>query len=205
MTGHGSGLPHPVGASSRLKWPMVGLFGLYVLLAIVLPYMALAWSAFTRSGGSVFAPVWTTANARAVLSSAEVIGATVNTLRGGARHPTFCVALGHLIAYAVRRLRVPGAQALDYITMFSIAVPGIVFGTGVFWTYVLTPVYGTIAVLVLAFLAPICRSPTASAIPLCCRSIGRWRRHQACAGRAARARCRGSRCRWCVRRCCRPG
>ena len=32
-------------------------------------------------------------------------------------------------------------------------MPGIVFGTGVFWTYVLTPVYGTIAVLVLAFLA----------------------------------------------------
>ena len=136
-----------------LKAPMVGLFGLYVLLSIGLPYLALIWSAFARTGGNIFAPVWTTANARAVLSSAEVVGATLNTLEVGLVTPTLCVALGLLIAFAVRRLRVPGAQALDYITMFSIAVPGIVFGTGVFWTYVLTPAYGTIAVLVLAFLA----------------------------------------------------
>lgn len=136
-----------------LKIPMVGLFGLYVVLSIGLPYLALVWSAFARAGGNIFAPVWTTANARAVLSSAEVVGATINTLEVGLLTPTLCVALGLLIAYAVRRLRVPGAPALDYITMFSIAVPGIVFGTGVFWTYVLTPAYGTIAVLVLAFLA----------------------------------------------------
>jgi len=32
-------------------------------------------------------------------------------------------------------------------------VPGIVFGTGIFWTYILTPIYGTIWVLVLAFVA----------------------------------------------------
>ena len=37
--------------------------------------------------------------------------------------------------------------------MFPIAVPGIVFGTGIFWTYILTPLYGTIWVLVLAFVA----------------------------------------------------
>jgi iron(III) transport system permease protein len=136
-----------------LRLPMVGLVGVYVLLAIVLPYLALAWSAFARPGGNVLAPVWTLANARGVLGSAEVAGATMNTLEVGLVTPTICVALGMLIAYAVRRLRVPGAKALDYITMFSIAVPGIVFGTGVFWTYVLTPAYGTIAVLILAFLA----------------------------------------------------
>lgn len=136
-----------------LRWPMVGLVGLYVLLAIVLPYLALIWSAFARAGGSIFAPSWTTANARGVLGSAEVAGATSNTLAVGLVTPTLCVALGLVTAYAVRRLRVRAAQAIDYITMFSIAVPGIVFGTGVFWTYVLTPVYGTVGVLMLAFVA----------------------------------------------------
>jgi len=37
--------------------------------------------------------------------------------------------------------------------MFPVAIPGIVFGTGIFWTYLLTPAYGTIWVLVLAFIA----------------------------------------------------
>jgi len=55
-----------------LRLPMVGLVGVYVLLAIVLPYLALAWSAFARPGGNVLAPVWTLANARGVLGSAEV-------------------------------------------------------------------------------------------------------------------------------------
>jgi iron(III) transport system permease protein len=88
-----------------------------------------------------------------VLGSAEVAGATVNTLEVGLLTPTLCVALGLVVAFAVRRLRVPGSRAIDYMTMFSIAVPGIVFGTGVFWTYVLTPAYGTVWVLILAFLA----------------------------------------------------
>ena len=55
--------------------------------------------------------------------------------------------------YAIRRLKVKGGKYLDYVAMFPIAVPGIVFGTGIFWTYILTPVYGTIWVLVLAFVA----------------------------------------------------
>ena len=135
------------------RLPAVLLVALYVLLSIVLPYLALIFAAFARPGGNVFAPSWTAANARAVAGSAEVIGATFNTLEVGLITPTVCVALGLLVAYAVRRLRVRGAGLLDGITMASIAVPGIVFGTGVFWTYVLTPVYGTVWVLVLAFLA----------------------------------------------------
>jgi iron(III) transport system permease protein len=136
-----------------LRWPMAGMIGVYVVLSIVLPYLALIWSAFARAGGNIFAPVWTLSNATSVLSSAEVSGATVNTLEVGLLTPTICVALGLVLAYAVRRLRVPGARVIDYITMFSIAVPGIVFGTGVFWTYVMTPIYGTVGVLILAFLA----------------------------------------------------
>lgn len=140
----------------RLRWargPAVGIIGLYVLFSIGLPYLALIYSAFARPGGSVFAPVWSSAAAMAVAGSREVAGASVNTVIVGLITPCLCAALGLSVAYAVRRMKVKGAKALDFITMFSIAVPGIVFGTGVFWTYVLTPVYGTIWVLVLAFLA----------------------------------------------------
>jgi iron(III) transport system permease protein len=37
--------------------------------------------------------------------------------------------------------------------MFPIAVPGVGFGAGMFWTYITTPVYGTIWILVIAFVA----------------------------------------------------
>jgi iron(III) transport system permease protein len=126
---------------------------LYLLLAIVLPYLALVYAAFAGPSGHLLAPRWTLANAASVAGSNEVAAAFGNTVLVGLVTPSLCVALGLLVAYAVRRLRVRGAGVLDYVTMFSIAVPGIVFGSGVFWTYVLTPVYGTVWVLVLAFLA----------------------------------------------------
>jgi len=88
-----------------------------------------------------------------VITSREVVGASINTIEVGLITPTVCIILGLIIAFSVRRLKIPGARAIDYITMFSVAVPGIVFGTGVFWTYVMTPVYGTIGVMILAFLA----------------------------------------------------
>ena len=126
----------------------------YVLFAIVLPYLALIYSAFTKyTSASLLHAPWTISNAVAVASSPEVIGAIENTLLVGVIAPTLCVTLGVFVAYIVRRLKVAGARYLDYLAMFPIAVPGIVFGTGIFWTYILTPAYGTIWVLVLAFIA----------------------------------------------------
>jgi iron(III) transport system permease protein len=132
----------------------VGVVLAYLMLAIVLPYLALIYAAFTRfTTASVLHAPWTIRNAIDVAASPEVVGSIENTLLVGLISPTLCVALGVFIAYAVRRLRVRGARYLDYIAMFPIAVPGIVFGTGIFWTYILTPAYGTIWVLVLAFIA----------------------------------------------------
>ncbi len=138
----------------RWRWPAVAAVLLYLALAILLPYLALAYAAFARYGAdSVLHAGLTLDNAAAVAGSPEVAGAIRNTLLVGIVTPTLCVALGALVAYAVRRLRVAGARLLDYLAMFPVAVPGIVFGTGVFWAYVLTPVYGTVWVLVLAFVA----------------------------------------------------
>jgi iron(III) transport system permease protein len=134
--------------------PAAALIGLYVLLAIVLPYLALIYAAFTRfTTAAVFAAPWTLDNVAGVLSAPEVTESISNTLLVGFVTPTTCVALGLLLAYAIRRLRVAGGWLLDYVAMFPVAIPGIVFGTGIFWTYLLTPVYGTVWILVLAFVA----------------------------------------------------
>lgn len=136
------------------RLPAIALILVYVLLAIVLPYLALFYVAFTSfTSSTILDATFTLDNIRAVAGSVAVRQSIVNTLLIGAIAPTLCVALAVAIAYAIRRMRVRGSAFLDYVAMFPIAVPGIVFGTGIFWTYLMTPAYGTIWILVIAFVA----------------------------------------------------
>jgi iron(III) transport system permease protein len=134
--------------------PALAFVVAYVFLAILLPYSALLYVAFTSfTSASILKASFTLANFWSVAGSLAVRQAFLNTLLISVLAPTFCVILGLVLAYAIRRLRITGGFALDYVAMFPIAVPGIVFGTGIFWTYLMTPAYGTIWVLVIAFVA----------------------------------------------------
>ncbi|MDF2797295.1 MAG: iron transporter permease [Devosia sp.] len=136
------------------KAPSIGIIALYVLLAIVLPYIALLYVSFTSfTSSSISAARWTLDNFQAVISSVSVRKSLFNTILVSVLAPTLAVMLAIVLAYSIRRLKVLGGATLDYVAMFPIAVPGIVFGTGVFWTYLMTPVYGSIWILVLAFVA----------------------------------------------------
>jgi iron(III) transport system permease protein len=136
------------------RLPAMLLIIIYVTLAIILPYLALLYVAFTSfTSSSILDAKFTLANIQSVVSSVAVRDSILNTLLVSIIAPTLCVLLGIVIAYAIRRLRVRGGGVLDYIAMFPIAVPGIVFGTGIFWTYLMTPAYGTIWILVIAFVA----------------------------------------------------
>ncbi len=137
-----------------LRLPAVLLVVLYGLLAIVLPYVALIYAAFTKfTTASVLSAPWTLDNVTGVLTSPEVKESVSNTLLVGLVTPTLCIALGVFLAYAIRRLRITAGWLLDYLAMFPVAIPGIVFATGIFWTYLLTPIYGTVWILVVAFIA----------------------------------------------------
>jgi iron(III) transport system permease protein len=134
--------------------PALALVAAYVVLAILLPYLALIYVAFTSyTSSSILKATFTLANFQSVAGSVAVRQAFGNTLLVSVLVPTLTVVAGLMLAYSIRRLQVTGASALDYVAMFPIAVPGIVFGTGIFWTYLLTPAYGTIWILVIAFVA----------------------------------------------------
>ena len=136
------------------RYPALGLVLAYVLLALGLPYAALIYTALTSFITTAFlhAP-WSLDNLRWAAGSDQVIESVLNTLLVGLVTPTLCLGFAVVLAYAVRRMRVRFARTLDILAMFPIAIPGIVLGTGIFWTYVTTPVYGTIWILVLAFVA----------------------------------------------------
>ncbi|WP_158625920.1 ABC transporter permease [Arsenicitalea aurantiaca] len=132
----------------------IAFIAIYVVLAIILPYLALFYVAFTSfTSASIANASYTLANFQAVVNSVAVRQSIFNTLLIGFIAPTACVLLGVTIAYANRRMKVHGGAFLDYVAMFPIAVPGIVFGTGIFWTYLMTPAYGTIWIIVFAFVA----------------------------------------------------
>jgi len=136
------------------RLPAMLLILAYVTLAIVLPYLALLYVAFTRfTSSTILDASFTLENFQSVVDSVAVRQSIGNTLLISILAPTLCVLLGVVLAYAIRRLRVRGGGVLDYIAMFPIAVPGIVFGTGIFWTYLMTPAYGTVWILVIAFVA----------------------------------------------------
>ena len=64
---------------------------------------------------------------------------------------TICALLGLLFAYRmVRRNSRPLAVA-DYLIAMPIGIPGTVFGVGMLWAYVSTPLYLTLWILMLAF------------------------------------------------------
>lgn len=126
----------------------------YLICSIILPYMALLYVAFTRyTSSSIADATFTLDNIKAVANSVAVRQSIGNTLLVGLLTPTICVLLGVALAYSVRRLKIRWSAFIDYVAMFPIAVPGIVFGTGIFWTYLLSPIYATIWILIIAFVA----------------------------------------------------
>lgn len=62
------------------------------------------------------------------------------------------VLLGLLVAVATVRGRPhPGATLADYLISMPVALPGTVFGIGLVWAYIGSPLYQTLALMLLAF------------------------------------------------------
>jgi iron(III) transport system permease protein len=141
-------VPMPVG-----RWVAAAGFALYTLLAAVLPYaviivMALSPFAITDFRRMTFSfdgivEVWRRSDAATAFA---------NTLWLGLLVPTVAVLLGLGISYVVVRERGRIGAAVDYLATFPIAVPGIVFATGILWMYVRTPIYATVVVVAIALI-----------------------------------------------------
>jgi iron(III) transport system permease protein len=145
----------------RFKAPVMIAALTYFALSIVLPLLALALSAvrsspYMNSFTSLAEP-----GALDVTSFADVFGSS--TFRSAATNSvavSVLAALGGTIlafaaAYCVYRTRTYGRGMLESLSMIPIAVPAIVLGMGLLWTWLVMPlpVYGTLWVLIIGFLA----------------------------------------------------
>jgi iron(III) transport system permease protein len=137
-----------------MKVAAVGLFAAYALLSIVLPYFALLLTAFTPYAITDLTKVTlSTTSFISVMTSADTLSALKNTLLIGVLAPTACIPLALLVSYRSAQPRSPMSGIADYLATVPVAIPGIVFGTGMAWAYIRTPFYATVSILLLAFVA----------------------------------------------------
>lgn len=141
-------------ALGRWKPAALAAVGLYVLCADVLPLAALLASSLMKFSAPVLtAEVFTAKHYVELVTLPNMRAAFVNTVLLAVMSGAVCVIAGLVISYAEVRRPSRATQLLAFVAVLPVAVPGLVYGIGLLWTYIHTPLYGTIWILLLAFVA----------------------------------------------------
>lgn len=141
-------------ALGRWKWPAYLLCFGFVALALVLPMIILLYTSVLKwFTANPFDGMYTLRNYLYIVQSPATLRSFRNTLVVSGAGAAFGVALGLLCAYFTLRLRPPGHRMLDFFVTLPFGVPGIVLGLGLLWAYAYLPLplYGTLAVIIIAF------------------------------------------------------
>ena len=124
----------------------------YILFGVILPLGAIGLGSLMTFFAPVFRPEFISVrNWVRVLNEGLTMRALQNTTLLAIITPTIVLALALLLTYLIVRVKIQGRGVLDYLLTLPVAIPGIVFAMGMVWVYVRTPVYGTIWILLLAF------------------------------------------------------
>lgn len=139
-----------------LKWLALA-FGLIVLMMpVVLPYLALFNTAFSRIASRLITlDTVTLYNFHfTFVQLSSTMPALKNTFLLAVLSATLCALLALVIAYVVARQAARGHRALGFLATAPLAIPGIVLGVGLFLSYTRPPLqlYGTLWILLLAYI-----------------------------------------------------
>ena len=156
----GKGLNQRPVALGPWRLPALALVALYFFIAIVLPVLALLLGSFRAN---LFIPnslaffdlsQMSLARFTQVVTSHEVRSGLVNSVIVASATAVFGAALFFALAYVVHRTRLPGRKALEYVAMLPLAIPALLMAMGTLWTWIGSPlpVYGTLVILILAFI-----------------------------------------------------
>lgn len=155
----GKGFRPRVVALGRWRWAGFGFAALYIFLAVVLPLMALLQMAFRNNlyisgvadlfdpsafGIDTMLDVLTYSSFQTGITNSVIVAVGAAILG-----VMFCFAM----AFTVARSKLPGRQFIEYIAVIPVAIPAIVMGMGILWAWFLLPfpIYGTLAILVFAY------------------------------------------------------
>lgn len=154
VTISGKGRSPSVLRLGRWRHVLAAIPAVYILLSVVLPGAALlAGSFFQYFSSNFFKNVPTLRHWTTVLGTDEFWTSLNNTVLLSVIGPTIAVAFTLLLTYVWYRTRMPFRRAGEMAAMLPIAIPGVVFGVGVLWAFVWSPLYGTIGLLLVAYIA----------------------------------------------------
>ncbi len=128
---------------------------LYFMFAVVLPFGALVLASFQDQWlGTFQATRFTWDNYRQVLFADETaVRGLRNSLILATVGSTIAVAFCALVAYIIRRTRTIGRRVVESIAIAPVALPGIVLGIAFLIAWIRTPLYGTLWIIMIAYLA----------------------------------------------------
>lgn len=145
----------------RLRTPALLAALLYFTLAIVAPLLGLFLSAirtspYMSSFGSLAEPGSLNITSFITAVTSDVFVKTAgNSVFVSLLAAAGGTALAFLAGYVVYRTKAVARGALETVSMIPLAIPAVVLGIGLLWTWLVmpVPVYGTLWVLIIGFVA----------------------------------------------------
>ena len=140
----------------RWRWPVSFAIGVLFLIALGLPLFTLAWQSFFSNLSQPFmgsAPPATLANYEYILRYPIFLDAVRTSVVVSAMAATVVVALTLIMAWLARRSASRFAWLLDALASAPIAIPSVIVGASILFTYLVVPigVYDTIWILLIAY------------------------------------------------------
>jgi len=137
----------------RWRWAALGFNLLYLLLAVALPLLALFLVSISVRWEGRFDPAALTLSNYAYVFTYPLSARAVrNSLVISVAGATICMILALLVACAIHRGRGRGRAGLDLVSSLPVGFPGIVLAMGVLITYIRTPLYSTLWLLMLGYI-----------------------------------------------------
>ena len=143
------------------RWFTFGLASIYLFIVVILPTAALSIAAFRKflfipNLDSLFdARQYSFVHFNSVFDNPLTMQSIWNSLEVGVLTAVIGGVLAFAIGYTIHRTTVSGRKSIDMLSTLPVAVPGLVVGVAYLWAWIGLPggLYGTIWILVLAFVA----------------------------------------------------
>ena len=137
------------------RWVMLAVAMLVLMCPVFLPYFALLNASFSKIASHLVSlNNFTLQNLHFVFFELSATSLALrNTFILGILSATCGTVLALVISYVTTRKAVTGYRALGFLATAPVAIPGIVLGVGLFFTYTRPPfvLYGTLWILLIAF------------------------------------------------------
>ncbi len=150
----GKGARHDLIDLGIWRWVIIAIVLIVFAISIAAPYGTLIAVSLSKSWGLEFWKNITLDNYVFVLWKYDVTQrAILNSLLLAVVAATVAVFLGAILSWIDIRTQLPGRRLLDYAALVPLGLPGIVMAVALiqFWLKMPLPIYGTLVILLLAY------------------------------------------------------